>query len=161
MLERERLLAVLRYDAATGLFFNLVHRSSRAPIGANAGSKGRNGYRYISIDGRSYLAHRLAWLYVNGEWPSEQVDHVNGDRGDNRIANLRLATPSENGQNRKRPLSSNRVGLLGVFVDKGRFVARICANGRTKHLGTFDSAEAAHEAYLLAKQEMHPFSVIA
>ena len=153
-LTAERLRELLHYDPETGVFTRLV-RSGPAKVGDVAGTADTHGYIQISVDGALYLAHRLAFLWMTGEWPPHQVDHINGVRADNRFANLRPATNAENMQNVRRPYSSNRIGLLGVCRHGNRFRATIKVDGRCIHLGTFDAPEQAHAAYLAAKRKLH------
>jgi hypothetical protein len=118
---------------------------------------------YISIDGKYQLAHRLAWMMVTGSEPNDDIDHVNGIRSDNRFANLRTATRGENMQNERAARSSNKSsGLLGVSWSKaaGKWAAGIKLNGKKRHLGLFTDQQAAHEAYLVAKRDLHPFCTI-
>ena len=151
-LTAERLREVVAYDAATGAF---AWRNGRPIRGARAGVGGR---RQVHIDGRAYYLRRLAWLYESGEWPEAQVDHINGDVDDNRIANLRIATTAENCQNRHRARVDNASGLMGVSIDRsGRYRARIMVDGKSRSLGFHDTAEAAHAAYREAKACLHPF----
>lgn len=109
-----------------------------------------------------YLEHRLAWLYVTGTWPSDQIDHVNGIRDDNRIFNLREATGPENNGNQRQARSDNKTGLLGVYWDKQhkKFSAKIMFSGKHKYLGYFPTAEEAHAAYIKAKRELHSHCTI-
>lgn len=151
----ERLRALLDYDPATG---NLLWRASpnnRVRAGALAGVIGSNGYRRVMLDMVRYPAHRLVWLHVTGQWPSQQVDHINGNRADNRFENLRDVSPSANAQNQRAAKASNKSGFLGVYPARGRFCAAIWLGQAPKHLGYFDSAEAAHAAYVTAKRQMH------
>lgn len=150
----ERLREVLDYDPTTGEF-----RWRRGRYKGIAGAVMKLGYRTISVGGGRFYAHRLAWFYVHGAWPPDQVDHLNGDRDDNRLSNLRLATNKQNIENRHRVRSDSRSGLRGVQIHKqtGRWRARIKVAGRYRHLGLFDSPEEASRAYLAAKQELHPF----
>lgn len=154
-LTADELRSRLLYEQDTGLFKWIARATSRVPCGAMAGTINNEGYRAISINNRSYLAHRLAWLYVYGEWPMDQIDHINGVKTDNRISNLRNATRSTNCQNLRAAKSNNKVGLLGVTRDRGRFRAAIKDNGKQRFLGYFATAEAASAAYLLAKRECH------
>lgn len=160
MLTADRLREVLDYDPATGVF---TWREKSAPDsrirpGTVAGYV-QHGYRLINVDNRQYRAHRMAWLYVHGEWPTDDIDHINGVRDDNRIANLREATRSENLQNQRRARRDNRSGFLGVSANGKRWKAEIIEGVRRQHLGTFDTPGEAHEAYLAAKRRLHPFFV--
>ena len=145
----------LDYDPATGEF----HWSASVRVcgGKRAGKTDLRGYRHIKLMGRSYLAHRLAWLYVMGEWPVDQIDHINGDRADNRFCNLRLATHAQNMQNRAIG-KNNTSGFMGVKFRRNKWRAEIRAFGNIRWLGSFNSPEEAHAAYLDAKQSMHRFS---
>jgi hypothetical protein len=159
----ERLRSLFSYDEKTGIFTRRVKRGIKFQPGEVAGSKpDRDGHVRISVDYVRYQAHRLAWLYVHGKWPSKSLDHVNGIGSDNRIENLREATSSENQQNLRRPLKRNQSKLLGAFIQrKGGHVgwaAAIGINGKQKYLGYFKTAEGAHAAYLKAKAELHPFA---
>lgn len=147
-LTQARLREVLRYDAGSGHFY----RGSRAkPVGyLNA-----KGYISIRVDKRQYLAHRLAWLYVHGVMP-KSLDHINRARADNRIENLRLATHGENQRNRWIG-RLNTSGLKGVYwhSTQGNWQSQIHFNGRSYHLGTFQTKDAAFEAYKAAAQRLH------
>lgn len=160
---QERLKQLFSYDAETGLFTWRVDRRGHARAGSLAGSPEPTGYIKLKVDGECHRAHRLAWLCVHGEWPSGQIDHIDGDKANNRIANLREATVSENRQNLRRAHRDSASGVIGATFDKRRGVwqASITLNRRCKFLGYFDSAEAAGAAYLKAKAELHPFQTIA
>jgi hypothetical protein len=158
-LTANRLRDLLSYNPETGEFVWRVTVSSRAMAGFVAGcvyAQKLTRYRGIRVDGRLYKAHRLAWLYVHGVWPAEQLDHIDGDGANNRIANLRQATNSENNRNRKVRYDSAS-GCKGVNFHKGnrKWRAHIRLNGRQKHLGYFSSAEEAYAAYCLAAPEIH------
>ena len=156
-LTAERLRELLNYDPSTGLFTWLANIGSRGRVGAIAGWS-RLGYRCITIDTVKYLAHRLAWLYTHGNMPAAEIDHINGVRCDNRICNLREASPSINRQNSLVARAHSKTGVIGVSLDQrdGRYYARIYANGRRCALGGFDSIEEARRAYLDAKRLLHP-----
>jgi hypothetical protein len=153
MLTAERLRELMDYDPETGVFTRRVHAGARGRgrAGDVAGSVDDKGYIRIVVDGRRRLAHRLAWLYVTGEWPAEQIDHISGVRDDNRMCNLREATHAENCRNAKR--RSGRTGFKGVVPRGNRYIARIKKGGRCIHLGTFETPEAAHAAYRLGAVE--------
>ena len=160
MLTYERLREVLHYDPETGVFTWLVRTSTRIKVGDVAAAADGRGYIVIGVDGVLYKSHRLAFLWMTGEWPPQFVDHINGVRDDNRWSNLRPATRSENNQNVRRARAGNRTGLLGVCRYRKRFKAQIRVDGRNLCLGTFDTPEQAHEAYLAAKRRLHPGSTI-
>lgn len=155
-LTAEKLRETLSYDPETGEFTWMVRLSSRRMPGQSAGTPCKNGYKHISVLGRMYYAHRLAWFYVHGEWPPECIDHINGKRSDNRIANLRLATVSQNNANSKLPCS-NTSGFKGVvWLPKNRkWRAQIKRHRKMFHLGCFDSKEAAAAAYRAAAVGYH------
>lgn len=151
----DRLREVLSYDATAGVFRWRIKPNRNVVLGSIAGSPrsvGR-GQRYIGIriDGQQYSAHRLAWLYVHGKWPADQIDHINCDGGDNRIANLREATASQNQRN-KRVSSTNKSGIKGVcwHVRERRWYASIRVKGKSRHLGRFENIEDAEMAYWVA-----------
>jgi len=123
--------------------------------GAVAGYVGNDGYVRIRASGTRFLAHRLAWFYVHGTWPVGEIDHINGDRSDNRIANLRDVSRLTNRQNMRRAQADNRSGLLGVSLANNRCKASIRSGGKNHHLGYFSSPEAAHAAYVAAKRQRH------
>ena len=152
-LTQERLKAVLKYDPESGVFFWLKSGKGRLPT-LIAGTIAKIGYRYIQVDKRFYLAHRLAWLYVYGEWPPEQIDHINGIRSDNRLSNLRCVNNSQNNMNRPAQ-KNNKSGLKGVsFVGGSYYIAQIGFKKRNHYLGCFKTAEEAHAAYAKAASEL-------
>ena len=133
MITQQRLKEFLDYNPDTGVF---TWRESYFPskIGKPAGGPFR-GYLRLMVDGKLYLCHRLAWLYVHGDWPTETIDHINGIKSDNRIKNLRAVSHMENCQN--RPLrKDNSSGISGVCWDKSsnHWRATIAVNGKRKHL---------------------------
>jgi hypothetical protein len=144
----------LDYNPETGEFLWKASRGRRAK-GARAGSVRSNGYAYIWVKGGYYRAHRLAWLYVHGRFPDLEIDHVNMNKTDNRIENLRLATHSQNGANtgKKR---NNKSGYKGVHYSRIRkkWRAQIEKGGNKHHLGLFYTPEEAHNAYIKAAQEL-------
>jgi hypothetical protein len=148
-LTQARLQELVTYDADTGLFEWSHPPKNHPSLKAYIAGGISTGYVLIKIDGRKYKAHRLAWLYVHGEWPSMDVDHINGCPLDNRIQNLRLATNPQNQANRRRDRGKDTP--KGVKrLPSGRFQARISINKQLMHLGTFDTAELAQAAYLSA-----------
>lgn len=155
-----RVLELLRYEPESGSFFWQRHMTGTAPIGSVAGSLqvNKNGTRYIRvcIDGTNLSAHRLAWFYVYGIWPKDQIDHIDGDGTNNRISNLREASRFQNAQNR-RMHKSNKWGMKGITWKKarGKWQAQIEANGKAKYLGTFATKEEAALAYATAAAALH------
>ncbi len=152
-MSEQEVLAFIRnrysYDPMTGSF-HFRGGLKDGKIGGRA--DGGKGYWRISISGKNYAAHRLAWLYVHGRWPSDQIDHINGDKSDNRIANLREASASQNTMNQGLR-KDNSTGFKGVYEDKrtGRFRARITVGGKPKNLGFYATVEDAAAARRSAK----------
>jgi len=156
-MDQRYLKSVLKYSCDTGLFKWQIVTNSRIHIGMVAGTKNHpSGYVYIFIDKIKYLAHRLAWLYVHGEFPQNCIDHINGVKSDNRIINLRDATRMENSCNRGKN-KNNTSGFKGVsfYKNSKKYHAEIRGNGKRKRLGCFTCPKAAHEAYRKAAKEMH------
>jgi hypothetical protein len=151
----EVLTHLLEYNPDTGLFINRVDRAPGGAVGEPAGSVFGNGYLAISIQGRRYYAHRLAWFYAHRVWPLHEVDHINGDRLDNRLCNLRDLPKAVNRQNIRAAQRDNALGLLGVSKKDGKFAAQIHAKGRRWLVGMFDTPEEAHAAYREAKRRLH------
>ena len=159
MLTVERLKELLNYDSDSGIFMWRVPRRG-IRLSKPAGTLDAKGYVIIFVDGQSYKAHRLAWLYVHGEWPPDQIDHINLIKDDNRIANLRPATNLQNTRNRVTGNRGSTSQYLGVSWNtaKGKWMAQIGlkgTNGGTRYLGLFDTEKAAHAAYLEAKSLLH------
>lgn len=154
MITADELRALLDYDPETGVFKWRVNTSRKIRSGDTAGTTNERGYVRVGINKRMYAAHRLAWLHVHGLWPHDQIDHINGDRGDNRIANLRIATGSQNCRNTTCH-RDNRSGVKGVTFEKRRrkWKAQILVSGRHRNLGCFDRIEDAASAYRAAARE--------
>lgn len=147
----QQLKSVLVYNPSSG-YFVWTQNASPGVVGKIAGNLS-NGYRIISIHGGSYAAHRLAWLYVYSEWP-DAIDHINGDRDDNRIANLRKATPSQNAANMRKP-ERNTSGLKGVrCLPNGEYTAIITCQGKDHSLGRYETKEEAANAYIAAAKKL-------
>jgi hypothetical protein len=160
VITQSRLKELLHYNEETGVFTRKTTRGPKAIKGQIAGSENSFGYMTIGIDGKYYKSHRLAWLYVHGEFPSNDIDHINGIRSENMIRNLRVVTVGENMQNQKGPRSNNKTGVLGVCEHSGRYVAQIQVNKKHIHIGMYSTAEEAHEAYLAEKRKIHPACTI-
>lgn len=149
----EELKKMLRYDEKTGLFTWLI-TSGNAVVNKVAGTCG-TGYRIITIKQRYWKAHRLAWLYVYGELPHGMLDHINGDKDDNRISNLRECTRAQNALNSKAR-TTNKLGTKGISMTKsGNFRVRIHKNGKETLIGTFDCIEKAKQEYAKAAKEVY------
>lgn len=159
----DNLKYLFHYNPTTGLFTRLVAYCNCIKIGDIAGSPDKDGYTVIKIKGKVYKAHRLAWFYHYGEWPKGEIDHINGVKSDNRLDNLRLSTRSGNLQNLKCALRNNySTKLLGASAcsNSDKFVARITVRGKVHNLGTYDTPQEAHEAYLEAKRRLHPYGTL-
>ena len=151
----DHLRSSLNYDADTGAFTWAANKRRPDLVGKTAGSKHSSGYWAIAIHNRKQLAHRLAWAYVTGEWPTQHIDHINGDKRDNRFCNLRQVSRFGNLQNMRKATRANKVGLLGVCRHQGKWVMQLMANGVRYRRSGFDTPEAAHEAYLALKRQLH------
>lgn len=166
-LTKERAAEIFSYDPDTGTFRwlndirggrNMAFVKARA--GDVAGFHGGERYWVLSVGGVHVAAHRVAWLLMTGELPTQDIDHINGVRDDNRWANLRHATRSENMENLKRPHADNQTGFLGVTRKRDKFEASITKNRRRHRLGVFESPQEAHQAYLRAKRRLHARSTL-
>jgi hypothetical protein len=157
ILTHERLKHIFDYQPETGKFFRKECKFNPSFSGRPAGYKRASGYIRINVDGNAYYAHRLAWFYVYGHMPDLWIDHINGDKSDNRISNLRHATPATNNQNRKTCQRNSKTGVLGVDIHKatGKYRAQITIGGKKRNLGNFDSIAEAQAEYLRVKRETH------
>lgn len=153
-LTREQLVAEYSYDPSTGLFYRLSDRVG-APRGQVLGRLTSSRYLQIAVGGKAFSAHRLAWLYMTGEWPKHMVDHINGVRHDNRWSNLRDVTRSVNMENQRKAMRTNKSGFLGVSVHKLGFQAAIHTAGKCHYLGIYRTPQEAHSVYLEAKRRLH------
>lgn len=147
---------VFFYDPETGHFYRRVTTGQKGQFGSKAGTLTNPGYWAISINGKPYLAHRLAWFYVYGTWPKDQIDHINRNRADNRISNLREATCSQNLRNTKRR-SNNTSGHKGVNWSKiaKKWQSTIRIDGKRQHLGYYHELEDASTAYQVAASKYY------
>jgi hypothetical protein len=153
-ISQELVKALFHYCPATGLFTRKITTGSKAKIGSIAGSMQESGYVLLEINGNRYRAHRVAWLYMYGKFPDGLLDHINRDKADNAINNLREASVQQNSQNRAVRLNSS-TGYTGVSIDKrsNRYRAYITVDGRQKALGYYSTAEEAALAYNTAAKE--------
>lgn len=155
MITQERLKELFNYDPETGLFTRKTAHN-RWQVGSVIGYKNTDGYVEAGVDKQYFGVHRLAFLFVHGYLP-EEIDHINGDKADNRIANLRTANRSINAQNKRKAPEGSRSGVLGVTWHKAsqRWVAQISLSGKKTHLGCFHEVGDAAVAYLEAKRKIH------
>lgn len=151
----EALRKAVSYDPNSGVFLRREKTGPNVKVGSIAGSVDKQGYRRIRVSGTTYQAHRLAWQYVHGAAPCGSIDHINGQRDDNRIENLRLVDHSTNLENLKGARADNVLGVLGVRKMGKKFDARITVKGKTKSLGTFETVEEAASVYLESKRKLH------
>ena len=148
-----RLKELLSYDPDTGAFTWIKASACRTIVGSVAGTLNSKGYVKIQVDKKLYPAHRLAWLYYYGEWPDNFVDHINRNKSDNRISNLRVVSASVNMRNCGLR-STNTSGFKGVsyFAHRRKWAATIRLHGKSCVLGMFDTPEAASAAYINAAE---------
>ena len=154
---QSRVQELLNYNPSTGVFTWRIARRGRARVGTIAGTLHPKGYIRISIDHVDCLAHRLAWIFVHGHIDESLViDHINGNRSDNRIENLRVVTGMQNANNQQTRLAGERKAMLGASYHKpsGKWISRVKINGKDKYLGLFDTPEEANQAYLTAKRRI-------
>ena len=154
-LTARRLRALLNYSPRTGRFTWRIDRGFTARTGTVAGAIKSNRYRYICVDYVQYLTSRLAVLYMTGRWPKRIVDHINGNKADDRWLNHREADYSQNAANGRIHKDKQKSAFKGVFWDKNRnkYLASIGVNYRIINLGRFDTAEEAHAAYVTAAKK--------
>lgn len=161
----EQLQGILSYNPKTGAFQYRVKRGAQN-AGTVAGGKMVRGNWSIGINYKRYSAHRLAWLYMTGIWPENEIDHIDGNPLNNRWDNLREVTGAQNKQNYRRPRIDNKSGYLGVYLHgknkngSDRWRARINLDGKAVHLGLFDTPQEAHAAYVEAKRKLHAFGTL-
>jgi hypothetical protein len=162
-LTAERLRELFDYDADAGLFTRRTGRGG-GRAGAAVGTEPNNGdgYCQLGVDGSKYLVHRLVWLYVHGEWPKQQIDHIDGNRMNNRLANLRDTSSAVNARNKSAPRRDNKsTGILGVTKTRTGFVAQLKVGKKNHYLGTYANPEDAQRAYSEAKRSMHQQGITA
>jgi hypothetical protein len=155
MISQKRLHQILYYHPESGDFVWNEKTTSCVVVGRLAGTKNVLGYMQIRVYPRIYLSHRLAWFYVYGEWP-KRIDHINRDKADNRIVNLRLATFAQNKQNVKAP-RTNTSGVKGIrwYARYSKFHVQLRANGQRYHIGYFARLEDAQAACDAARRTLH------
>lgn len=152
----EMLRALVSYDPATGVF---CWRSSAGGVmpGSVAGNLNSNGYEVLGLAGTKYRKHRLAWLYVHGVWPNGTIDHIDGNRKNNALSNLRDVPKQLNNQNRVRPGRANASGFLGVYWSEKRkgYLGQVSVDGKKKRRGPYKTLERAYQAYVELKRIHH------
>lgn len=156
LITQERLKELLSYDPITGTFKRLKQVKYKINLDKIVGSN-CNGYLIVNLDGKFYRLHRLVWLYMYGKFPENQIDHIDGDRCNNKLQNLREATNSENARNKSK-YKKNKSGYKGVYwieeSEKWR-ASIILDNKKTKHIGLYENLEDAVEAHTLKALELH------
>jgi hypothetical protein len=147
------------YDKETGNLIRIItSKNNQQYLNKVAGSKWRNGRVIVSVPGgRRFQAHRLVWLWVYGEGPKHEIDHINGNPSDNRIENLRDVTRSVNGENQRTAMVDSRSGILGAtwVESRQRYHVAIKAKGKHYFIGSFKDQDQAREAYVTAKRKLH------
>lgn len=153
----ERANALLNYCQDTGIFTRKISLSNSVKVGDIAGYVNGKGYIYLNVDGKSYLAHRIAWLITFKHWPDKTIDHINGVKTDNRLSNLRSVSAAVNNQNRRLAQSNNSSKILGVsWMSKTKkWRAQIQIDKKVKYLGLYINKYDAQQAYLYAKRNIH------
>lgn len=156
----DRLRQVLSYDAESGSLTWRIGRKGLPTEKHVVRCKNKGGYVVVMVDRVLLRAHRVAWAIHHGRWPDGEVDHINGNRADNALTNLRDVPKRLNAQNLRKAKKTNQCGLLGVYERDGMFLARVCVDGKTINLGRHKTAEAAHQAYVAGKRIHHPGSTL-
>ena len=155
MITQKELKEILEYNENTGKFFWKIKPMYNVNIGDKAGNN-HNGYTRLTINGKKYLTHRLAWLYVYGEFPKGDLDHIDNDRGNCRINNLRIANKSTNGFNRKKQ-ANNTSGIKGVIWSKAsnKWMVKIGVNKKKLYFGVWNDLEFAELVAQEARAKYH------
>ena len=158
-MKHTELMEILDYHESSGIFTWKISPAKNVKAGDIAGSINVRGYNVIRINGKAYYAHRLAWFYVTGNWPENDIDHDDRNKINNSYSNLVDATQSQNMRNRKKN-KNNASGFNGVYwdMDRKKWRVRIMVKGKLKHIGFFDDVSSASEARLSANKEFnyHP-----
>lgn len=150
------LLEILHYDQETGIFIRKVSTSTKIKVGQRADIPCGKGRRIIILKSKKFYAHRLAWFYIHGKWPEDQIDHKDLDPSNNRLDNLRESTQGQNMANLPR---QNQTGMRGIYLQTQcptpRWIARIRVEGKGVYIGCYDSPEKAHVAYCEAARKYY------
>lgn len=152
----ELLRETLSYDRDTGVLTWRISPCGRVKAGDASGTPDQDGYLRTTLFGKKRRNARLAWQHATGEVPSGVIDHINGDKTDNRIGNLRDVGHSVNSQNRRSASGRSQTGILGVVKSGRKFKAVMTLNGASQHLGTYATPQEAYEAYVATKRAVHP-----
>jgi hypothetical protein len=153
LITQAELKEIVSYDQESGLFYwKVARQNNRIKAGSVAGCVDSKGYIVMTLKGRQYKAHRLAWLYIMGMWPKELIDHIDMNRSNNKWSNLREATHSQNKANIKK-FSNNTSGVKCVTRYKGKWKVAIMVNGKNVNLGSYDDLEDAKLRYKIAANE--------
>lgn len=155
MIAADHIRSILDYNPKTGDFIWKTHHRRPDLIGKRAGSPTNTGYWAIAINNRKMLAHRLAWLYMTGKFPSAHIDHKDGNKQNNRFKNLREVSRFGNLQNMRGPTKANHSGFLGVSAHQGKWRVQIMVNGKRIRKSGFDTPEQAYQKYLELKRLHH------
>lgn len=155
MITQQSLKDVLNYEPITGLFTWVKDKGPNAQAGSIAGYPGNKRQIYICINGKAHLAHRLAWLYMNGEMPVAMIDHIDGNPSNNVYSNLRQANASENSCNAKSRGGKSSYKGVTWHNQKKKWRARICKEGKRFSLGLYATETEAYEAYCKASSTYH------
>ena len=168
MLTQEYLKECLDYNPETGVFTwkerpiehfksELTCKRWNVRLGnKEAGSIHGSGYLIVAVNRIKHRAHRLAWFYMNGKFPGNQIDHIDNDKLNNRISNLRDVANQVNTQNVSKPRTTNKTGFIGVYKHKcGKYCAQIMVDGKGIYLGIFKTPQQAHAKYIEAKRKLH------
>jgi hypothetical protein len=155
-LTAQRLREVFHYEPQTGVFTRLQNSyRNTALAGPITGYLRKNGHLAIRVDNKLFFAHQLAWLYMFGDWPSGQIDHIDGNPANNVFSNLRDSDKRLNAENLRKAHKDCASGLLGAYKHRNKWSSRIMVNGKNVYLGTHETPELAHAAYLVAKRAFH------
>lgn len=162
MITLERLKELIDYNPSTGDFIWKVHLPFSVKYEGDKAGYINEGYLKITIDGVSYRGHWLAWFYSYGVWPEHEIDHIDGNKANNAISNLRDVTRLVNMQNKRSAYKNNKSGYTGVhwYPRYEKYAAQIRVEGKTKTLGYFETAEEAHDIYQKAKEKYHPSAFV-
>lgn len=161
MITKKEVMKLLDYDESTGVFTWKVSNRKRVKVGTEAGTvmvtNAGKSYRRIKINGKIYYAHRLSWLILYGEFPEDQIDHIDGNGLNNRADNLRSVSHADNGKN-QRKCRTNTSGVMGVTWHRAKWMVRMVINGRRTFIGYFKSFDEAMKVRKAAEKtyNYHP-----